>query len=701
MDPLAAAVLGSWRSDAPLMIGFAAAALIYLRGWSKLRRELPARYTGERLASFLAGLATVLVALESPLDAFAGFLLEAHMVQHLLLIMVAPPLIWLGQPVIPLLRGLPGGFLREGLGPFLRWRALRRVGQAVTHPVFCWCAMTVAVVFWHLPRWYDLGLSSPEWHKVEHGAFLAGAMLFWYPVVGVWPSRPQWPRAMMIPYLVLADFVNTALSAWLVFSDHVVYRTYELAPRMGDTTALHDQAGAGTLMWVPGSIAYLIPAFAIAMQAFSGKRASREPVRRVSPMRRAEAFWWDIRRLPGLRRALQTLMLLVALAVIADGLVGPQAAPLNLAGVLPWTWWRGLTVLALLAAGNLFCMACPFMLVRDGARRFFPAKLRWPSRLRNKWLAAGLVALYLWAYDAFRLWDSPWWTAWLIIGYFLAALTVDAVFQGASFCKYVCPIGQFHFVNSLVSPLEVGVRDAAVCTSCTTHDCLRGNASHSGCELQLFQPAKQGNFDCTFCLDCVHSCPSGNVGIAAVRKSAAPKRVDVAVLLLALIFGGFLNALAMTGEGMRWINGLEGALGSLPLAMACFYLAGWGLIAAGVATAFRNREQLAGFASALVPLGAGMWTAHFLYHVAVGWHSLEPLLARFVTIPGGFAMAAAPDWLRGAQLLILDAALLWALYLVWRRNRSIVCVAAAVALYCAGVWIVFQPMEMRGMLMPS
>ena len=127
-----------------------------------------------------------------------------------------------------------------------------------------------------------------------------------------------------------------------------------------------------------------------------------------------------------------------------------------------------------------------------------------------------LLVLFLWAYEAFSLWDSPWWTAWIAVGYFVAAFVIDGFFRDAAFCKYVCPIGQFNFVQSLVSPLEVKVRDAAVCATCRTKDCIRGrDGEFAGCELHLFQPRKSGNMDCTFCLDCIHACPHENVGILA------------------------------------------------------------------------------------------------------------------------------------------------------------------------------------------
>ena len=105
-------------------------------------------------------------------------------------------------------------------------------------------------------------------------------------------------------------------------------------------------------------------------------------------------------------------------------------------------------------AGNVFCMACPFMVPRTLARRWLPRGRSWPRWLRNKWLAVVLLVGFLWAYEAFALWDSPWWTAWIVLAYFAAAFVIDGFFRGASFCKYVCPIGQFNFVQSLISPLR-------------------------------------------------------------------------------------------------------------------------------------------------------------------------------------------------------------------------------------------------------
>src|ERR1700692_5091616 len=160
MDPVAAGVLASWSLDLKTVGLLLAVAALYLRGWLHLRAELPRKYTAGRLAAFAGGLVVVLLALVSPVDAFGDMLLSAHMIQHLLLIMVAPPLVLLGQPVLPLLRGLPRWIFKDALGPFLGSRELKRLGRALTHPIVSWLALVAAVIVWHLPRFYELGVHS-------------------------------------------------------------------------------------------------------------------------------------------------------------------------------------------------------------------------------------------------------------------------------------------------------------------------------------------------------------------------------------------------------------------------------------------------------------------------------------------------------------------------------------------------------------
>jgi cytochrome c oxidase assembly factor CtaG len=101
---------------------------------------------------------------------------------------------------------------------------------------------------------------------VQHLCFLGTALLFWWPVIQPWPSRLRWPRWAMIPYLLIADVQNTALSAFLIFSERVLYPTYAVLPRLWGISVMDDQAAAGAIMWVPGSVIFLVPMVVIAVR---------------------------------------------------------------------------------------------------------------------------------------------------------------------------------------------------------------------------------------------------------------------------------------------------------------------------------------------------------------------------------------------------------------------------------------------------
>ena len=239
---------------------------------------------GWRAGSFLLGLLSLWIALASPFDTFSGFVVTAHMLQHMMLMMVAPPLILLGAPLIPLVRGLPVFAAREFAGPFLNWRVAIRVGNALTQPLVALLLMGAVMFAWHTPRLYELALASGSWHEVEHTCFFLTSLLFWWPVVQPWPSHPGWPRWTMVPYLLLADVQNTALSAILVFSDRVLYPSYATVPRLFAFSAQQDQAAAGAIMWVVGSLAFVVPALVIAVECLQSRtwRAELTPAKRDS-----------------------------------------------------------------------------------------------------------------------------------------------------------------------------------------------------------------------------------------------------------------------------------------------------------------------------------------------------------------------------------------------------------------------------------
>src|SRR5262245_43946297 len=237
MSPAIQSVFNSWSIRPGVLASLIVSAILYLRGWRVLRRVAPDRFPAWRPWAFLGGLFALLAALVSPLDTFSGLLLSAHMGQHLLLMSVAPPLILLGAPLLPLLRGLPRTFARDGVGPFLVWPPLQRFGRALTHPFVGWLALIVTLCVWHVPAAFELALRAPFWHRVEHAFFLSGALLFWWSVICPFPSRPHWPLWSVPLYLLAADIVNTVLCAILTFSDRVLYPVYETVPRLFGTTA--------------------------------------------------------------------------------------------------------------------------------------------------------------------------------------------------------------------------------------------------------------------------------------------------------------------------------------------------------------------------------------------------------------------------------------------------------------------------------
>jgi hypothetical protein len=459
------------------------------------------------------------------------------------------------------------------------------------------------------------------------------------------------------------------------------------------------------------------------------------------------------------RTLIQAPLLLLSVVMIAHGLFGPSLAPKNLATTLGWVHFRGALVLVLLCAGNFFCYACPFMLVRDAARRFFQPVLNWPRSLRNKWLSVGLLIAILFSYELFDLWASPWWTAWLIAAYFAGALIIDGVFKHASFCKFVCPIGQFNFVASLVSPLEVKVRDQGVCSACATKDCIKGTGTlgssllvlqpvliQRGCELALFQPLKAGNMDCTFCLDCVHACPHDNVGIMSrplagdlmgdPQRSGIGRfsqRKDMSALITVFTFGALLNAFGMVSPVHALEAWLTRALHVNHEAPVLGLIFGFFLIVepalllglAAWVTKLWSGSRLAllplavRYSYALVPLGFGMWLAHYGFHFLTGLYTLIPV-AQSAVASLGLPLLGEPRWrLTGIPVNIVQP--LEAGFLVLGLAGSLILTrhlaeedspghfhrafapwaAVCILVWCAAQWLILQPMDMRGTFLPG
>lgn len=456
------------------------------------------------------------------------------------------------------------------------------------------------------------------------------------------------------------------------------------------------------------------------------------------------------------RTTLQLAALTVAAVVVLHGLFGPDLAATNLATVVTWVHYRGLLVVALLAAANVFCTGCPFVLVRDAARRLRLPVRRWPARLRTKWVGIALFVGVLFAYELFDLWALPRATAWLVLGYFGAALSIDLAFRGGSFCKYLCPIGQFNFAASTLSPLEVTVRDHDVCRTCRTSDCIRGRRApvnpavtlQRGCELGLFLPSKVGNLDCTFCLDCVQACPHDNVAIAARvpgaelveggRRSGIGRlaaRPDIAALAVLFTFGALLNAFAMTSPVYaleQWLAGTMRVTSEASV-LAVVFLVGLGVLPLGLLGAAAAGSlrvvprpgaslwaEAVRYAVALVPLGFGVWVAHYGFHLLTGALTIVPVTQGAVADVLGWAALGEPRWTWigmqpgsvfplqiGAVLLGAMGSLAVAHGIAEREHPGQAAPVAApwamlvAALAVVALWVFAQPMEMRGVEFPG
>lgn len=271
MDEFAHGIWAAWTFPIIPAILILLSASIYLRGWRMLQatrsRELPLW----RLIAFCCGLLALWIALASPIDALDDYLLSAHMLQHFILMSVAPPLLVLGAPLVPMLRGMPRLVIRI-CRPLFASRSVQRLGHGLAHPVLIWVAMNVTYLGWHVPRAFELTLHSERWHDTEHLSFLLTSIAFWWVVLLPWPTKARWSQWMVIPYLLSGDLVNTGLSAVLAFSGRVLYPSYAAVERIFPISPLQDQILAGSEMWVFNSLVFLVPAAALVVRLLAPRR---------------------------------------------------------------------------------------------------------------------------------------------------------------------------------------------------------------------------------------------------------------------------------------------------------------------------------------------------------------------------------------------------------------------------------------------
>lgn len=406
------------------------------------------------------------------------------------------------------------------------------------------------------------------------------------------------------------------------------------------------------------------------------------------------------------------LLILVALMLI-DGFTGRQIAARNVATTAAWVHYRGLLVIALAIIGNLFCAACPLMFTRGLTRfveKFLPRKLEWPRFLRNKWLVLIVLLAFFVSYEVFNLWASPYITAWIALGYFGAVFLIDTLFPAGTFCKYVCPLGNFNFSLSSVSPTQIVAVDPDVCRTCVHKPCLygretavdasaagdraafiplaeiinqNGSGFFPGCETGLYVPTMTGNTDCTLCMNCVRACPYDNVALTTrapwrelTQRVWDKTRHSMLWLGMLVAVWGVMNAFAMIPQFFDLADQIALTFNTTNeafiitslfavvtvLGMSAFAL--FAVLSERIGTGkWQLRAAIRRWGYVVVALGFGFWTAHYLFHFLTGATAAVPVLEHFFSYRGA---NLTPNWrlaqLVPSQLLFPLQAIITALY---------------------------------------
>lgn len=243
-------LFSTWRMPPTIAVGLflLLAGYVYLAGPNERRKPAAERRTvsARQRTAFVAGIVTLIVALGPPLDDWSDhFLLLAHMVQHMLLMLLAPALILIGTP----------GWMLE---PLTRNRLTNAVGYWLTRPLVAYIISAATLIAWHLPALYEAALYNDLLHATEHGMFLATSLLMWWPILG---PLPQWPRIqplLQCLYFFALTIPGAFVGAFVTLSEPGLYRPYDMAARVFGIDLATDQQTAGLLMWVGEGTIFLL-----------------------------------------------------------------------------------------------------------------------------------------------------------------------------------------------------------------------------------------------------------------------------------------------------------------------------------------------------------------------------------------------------------------------------------------------------------
>lgn len=248
----------AWSWDPLILLSIGLVAIVYARGLCRIRRRAKRASTELwRAPAVGSGLVIPILALQSPIGTYDNRLFSIHMLQHMLLVLGAAPLLLIGAPLLPLLWGLPDQE-RRGVGRLLRGRGpLHGFGHRITQPLVAEVLFLGTLAVWHLPVLYDTAQGHSIAHNLEHALLLGTALLFWWPLLPSTDASKRMGHGLAVVYLAAAAVDGTVIGALLTFSSEPLYATYRLAPRIAELSVLQDQQLAGLIMWVPSGLVYL------------------------------------------------------------------------------------------------------------------------------------------------------------------------------------------------------------------------------------------------------------------------------------------------------------------------------------------------------------------------------------------------------------------------------------------------------------
>lgn len=308
MDPLTKAILLSWDLRPEVIVLLVTLGAMHFIGWRNLRRRGRTRFAnGWRLASYLTGLSVLGISILSPIDVLSSQLFFMHMVQHLLMMMAAAPLIMLANPFPTFLWALPRNLRTRAGSWFLSGHPLYITLNYLLKPGVTWLVFVTVYLGWHDPELYNLALRNEFVHDLEHITFFGVALLFWWRITGVGPQIGKRLSPMIrAAYAISLVPVNMLAGIAITFSESPIYTHYTTVPRLYGISVVDDQTWAGLIMWIPGSMMYILAAiFLIGVHMNRAKKMEQhnalspndESVKIAEVQRRRHAEWQQTQQL--------------------------------------------------------------------------------------------------------------------------------------------------------------------------------------------------------------------------------------------------------------------------------------------------------------------------------------------------------------------------------------------------------------------